>query len=94
MKIDPEANENRLLSLPCPLALPQTRFSGPNDGLGSVGYLQLGEDVGDVVPHGLRAQVELFGDRGVRVPPGDELKDLALAVGKGGEGLGRGAALR
>jgi hypothetical protein len=66
---------------PCPPDLPQTRFSGADDRLGSVGDLQLGEDVRDVVAHGLRAEGELPGDRGVGMALGYELKDLTLSVG-------------
>jgi hypothetical protein len=42
---DRGATENRFLSLPCLLALPQARFPGTDDGLGPVSNLQLGEDV-------------------------------------------------
>ncbi len=62
-------------------------FSGTDDGLRTVGDLQLGEDVGDVVAHGLLAEVKPSGDLGVCLVAGDELQDLALAVGELGEGL-------
>ena len=68
------------------LALLKTRFLRTNDGLGAVGDLQLGEDVGDVVPYGLRAEGELPGDGGVGMSFGDEVEDLALAFGEGREG--------
>jgi hypothetical protein len=58
-------------------------FTGADDGLGAVGDLELGKDVGDVVADGLLAQVQLFGDLGVRLVAGDEIQDLALAVGAG-----------
>jgi hypothetical protein len=41
--------------------LPQSGFAGADDGLGAVGDLQLGEDVGDVVSDGLGAEVEVGG---------------------------------
>jgi hypothetical protein len=44
-EIDREATENRFLSLPCLLALPQARLPGADDRLGPVSNLQLGEDV-------------------------------------------------
>ena len=76
------------------LALPQGSSPIADDRLRSVRHLQLGEDVGNVMPHGLRAQGELPCDRRVGVPLGDELKDLAFAVGEGREGLNRSASLR
>ena len=69
----------------------QTGFAGPEDSLRPVGYLQLGEDVGDVVAYGLGADEELPGDFGVRVTLGDEVEDLALAGGEFRKSLpGRG----
>jgi hypothetical protein len=59
--------------------LAQTGFAGPEDGLRSVDYLQLGEDVGNVVAHGLGADEEVPGDFGVGVTLGDEVEDLTLA---------------
>ena len=60
----------------CSFALPQARFSGTDDGLGSVGNLQLGEDVGDVVAYRLGAQRQLPGDRRIGVSLRDEVQDL------------------
>jgi hypothetical protein len=54
-------------------------------GPGAVGDLEFGEDVGDVVAYGLQAEEELFGDLLVIVSGGDEVQDLALAVGELGE---------
>ena len=58
-------------------------LAGLDDGGRAVGDLQLGEDVGDVVAHGLEA------DRSARarssalpLPAGDQLEHLALAVGQ------------
>jgi hypothetical protein len=78
----------------CLLALPKPRFPRANDRLCPVGDLQLGEDVGDIVAHGLRAEGELSRDGGIGVDPGDEAQNLALTAGEGGEGPGCGAALR
>src|SRR5918995_251984 len=66
----------------------QPGFAGTDDGLGAVRDLKLGEDVGDVIAHGLGAQVEAFGDLGVRLVAGYELQDLVLALGQLGEGVG------
>src|SRR5215210_4118085 len=73
-----------------PFALSQPRLSGANDGLSTVGDLQLGEDVRDVVAHRLRTQRELLCDGRVWATLGDEVQDLALAVGERREGLGHG----
>ena len=55
--------------------------------MSAVGDLEFGEDVGDMVTHGLRAEEEAAGDLRVTVTPGDEVEDLALAGGKLGEGI-------
>ena len=60
--IDPEASENRFLSLTCLLDLPQARFPGADNRLRPVSNLKLGEDVGDVVSYRLGAQRQLPGD--------------------------------
>ena len=65
-------------------------FAGPDDGLGPVGDLQLGEDVRDVVAYGLGAQRQLFRDGGIWMALGDEVQDLTLPVGEGRKGLGWG----
>ena len=65
----------------------QTGFSGPEDGLRSVGYLELGEDVRDVVAHGLGANEQESGDPGVVVALGYEVEYLPLAGGELGEGF-------
>src|SRR5215210_9172396 len=56
--------------------------------MGAVCDLKLGEDVGDVVAYGLRAEEEVSGDLRIAVTPGDEAEDLALAGGELGEGFG------
>jgi hypothetical protein len=56
-----------------------------DDSLGTVGDLEFGEDVGDVVVYGLQAEEELFGDLLVIVPASDEVQDLAREVGELGE---------
>src|SRR5215207_8667248 len=58
--------------------------------MGPVGNLQLGEDVGDVVTHGLRTKEEACGDLGVGVTLRDEVEDLHLAGGEFRKGLLRG----
>jgi hypothetical protein len=50
--------------------------------LGAVGDLQLGEDVRDIVAHGLGTQVELLGDGGIGVASSDQVQYLSLAVGE------------
>ncbi len=50
------------------------------DRVSSIGDLQLREDVRDVVPHGLRAQVEHPSDLRVRLAVGDKVEDFALAL--------------
>src|SRR5215203_1492621 len=67
-----------LMNIALSILSSQSRFAGPDDGVGAVGYLQLGEDVGDVVAYGLGAQVEACGDLGVGVALGDEIEDLYL----------------
>ncbi len=84
---DVEVRLNRTNGPMCLLALPKTRFPRADNRVCSVGDLQLGEDVGDVVAPRLRAQVELLGDGGVRVPLGDDVEDLELPVGERREGL-------
>ena len=51
---------------------PQPNVVDTDDGLGAVGDLELGEDVGDMVANGLQAQVETPCDLGVRLVLGDE----------------------
>ncbi len=41
---------------------PQAGLTGANDSLCTVSDLQLQEDIGDVVTHGLLAQVQAVGD--------------------------------
>ncbi len=48
----------------------------------SVGNLQLSEDVGDVVAHGVGADKQACGDLGVGVALGDQTEDVALAGGE------------
>src|SRR5919201_5043141 len=64
-------------------------LAGPYDRLGAIRDLELGEDVGDVVAHGLRAENEVARDLLVAPPLRDQLEQLALALGQLGEGLGR-----
>ncbi len=70
---DVEVRLNRTNGPMCLLALPKTRFPRADNRVCSVGDLQLGEDVGDVVAHRLRTKVELLRDRRVRVSLGDEV---------------------
>ena len=65
----------------------QTGFSGLEDGLRPVGYLQLGEDVRDVVAYGFGAHEQEPGNFGVVVALGYEVEYFALAGGQLGERL-------
>ena len=70
-----------------PSGYPHSHFSGADDGLGPVGDLQLGEEVGDVVADGLCAQGESLAIEGLGgVPWAMRLRILAVRVGSG---LGR-----
>src|SRR5215204_528798 len=60
----------------------QSCFAGPNDGLGTVGNLQLGEDVRDVVAHRLGTHVESPGYLGVAAALGYEVEDLRFTNGE------------
>ena len=72
---------------------PQAGLARPHDRLGPVADLELREDVRDVVADGLGRQAEGRGDVGVGPPLGDQLEDLALALGelgkRGGVDAGR-----
>ena len=67
-----------------------TRF---HDRLRAVDDAELCEHVGDVIAHGLLADGELAGDRGVALTARDELEDLALAFRQVWERLGRAGRL-
>src|SRR5207248_2339629 len=59
------------------------RFAkGDRDGMGAGVRLELREDVADVALHRLLADEEPRGDVGVRHAVGEELEDLALALGE------------
>src|SRR6266545_7891924 len=60
--------------------------TGPDDGRGPVGDLQLGQDVGHVVANRFLAEREPFGDSSVGPPGGDEVEDVVFAGGQAGEG--------
>ena len=79
-----------------PPEIPQSRLVRPDDGFGSIGDLQFGEDVGYVVADGLRAQVEVARDLGVGLVLGDQRQNLfsrSVSSGKASAAaLGRGAA--
>src|SRR5215208_3370550 len=60
-------------------------LSGAKCGLLAVGYLQLVEDIGDVVGNSLGAQGQQPGDFGVRGALRHEVQHLTLAVGESGE---------
>lgn len=70
----------------------QTRVAGPDDGLGPVVDLELGEDAADVVADGLVRDGQPPGDLPVVEPGGDQVEDLQLARSQPREGLlpGRG----
>ncbi len=61
--------------------------AGPDDRLGPVGHLELGEDVGDVVAHRLGAHQQASSDEVVRQASGDEVEYLSLSGSQSGEGL-------
>ena len=61
------------------------------DEAGDVMHVELGHDAAAVALDGLDAQLQLLGDLGAGLALGDELKDLALAVG---ERIARGGAAR
>ena len=67
------------------MLLTQPGLPSANDGLGAVGYLELGEDVRNVVANRLRVEVETGRDLGVAQALGDEVEDLALPRGQPGE---------
>src|SRR4051794_31356245 len=60
--------------------LRQTGFSGLHNGLGTVGHLQLTEDVGDVVAHGFRAEAQLMGNGVIVRTLRHEPEHVALAL--------------
>ena len=62
--------------------MPRPGFSGADNGLGTMRNLELGEDVGDVVAHGLGVDVEPSGDLLVIASPDYEVEDPALAGGE------------
>src|SRR5205823_3210451 len=57
-------------------------LAGADDGLGAVGNLKSGEDVGDVVADGFGAEDQFVADLGVVAGGGDEVEDLVLALGE------------
>src|SRR6516164_105844 len=59
--------------------------AGFDDGLGAVGDLEFGEDVGYVVADGFGAEEQLAGDVGVAAALGEQRQDLAFAFGQFGE---------
>jgi hypothetical protein len=58
----------------------QAGFAGADYGLGTIGYLQLEKDVGDVVSDGLGAQVEATCDVHVGHAVGDQVQYLGHGV--------------
>jgi hypothetical protein len=59
------------------LVVIQARLTGHGDRSGSVLHLEFGEDVGDVIGDGLRAEAEAAGDLDVALSAGDEQEDLS-----------------
>jgi hypothetical protein len=81
----------RLGGCPSDAGLPsQARVPGLHDGLGPVGDLQLGQDVGDVIAHRLLAQPQPGRDRRVGPALGDQIQHLAFPVRQLREHLRRG----
>ena len=66
-------------------AIGVSMLAGAEDGLSSVCDLQLGEDVGDVVAHGLGAHKEACADLGVGVALCHVVQDVPLARGEGAQ---------
>src|SRR5947199_3048900 len=62
------------------LAVSQASFSSPDDGLCSIGHLQLAEDVGDVVAHRLEGQPQLIGDLLIAAAPCHQRQQFALPL--------------
>ena len=60
----------------------ETCLPGLDDCRGSVGHLELGEDVRDVVAHGFEADHKFVGDRRVAFACSDHLEHLAFTVGQ------------
>src|SRR5215203_1208026 len=69
--------------------VPQSGLPGADDGLCPVRYLQLEEDVRDVVTNSLQAHKQLFGYLLVGLALGDQGEDLFFALGKLREGAPR-----
>src|SRR5918997_4730479 len=58
------------------------QLGGVHGGLGTPVHAELGEQVGDVVLHGLLGEVEPFADLAVGEPLGEQIEDPALLVGE------------
>jgi hypothetical protein len=71
----------------------EPRLSGADGGPGAVGYLELAEDVGDVVLDGLEAEEQLPGYLGVGPSAGDKGEDLTLPFRQLREGWRAGGLL-
>src|SRR5215472_12212838 len=67
----------------------ETGVAGAHDRLRAILDLDLVEDVGDVVAHGLHGKIEARGDLRVVQSLRDELEDLRLPRGQAGESAGR-----
>lgn len=81
-----------LTSAPSLLVLPgwwwqvaDAGFAGAEDGLGAIGDLKLGEDVGDVVADRLRSQAETVRDLRVGEVLFHEHEHFVLALGELGQ---------
>ena len=61
---------------------------GPEDGLGTVGHLELGEDGREVVGDRLDAEAEPFGDLVVAVAGSQQVQDLTFPGGQLRNGAG------
>ena len=55
----------------------------PNEQLLPIGYVQLAEDIGEVMSHGRLADAQLVGNFLVLKPLADETDDLALTRSQG-----------
>src|ERR671939_408880 len=68
------SDKSRLREVPA-----QTRFAGSNDRFGATFHLELAEDAGHVVAHGLRAQKQPVSDGVIGITLSDQPEDIVLS---------------
>ena len=74
--------------------LTEAGLTGPDDGVGPVRDLELGEDVRDVVANRLRAEAKVAGHLDVGMASGEELEDFPLSLRQLGKGQDGGVPVR